>query len=175
MIAVLLCNMTVDDESIKSRVDRYIVAFLWRTYTVKCRNFVAGNLRVIPSILRSLETFLQSPHALSGLRVVRSNTCRNVGKPGRLLSKDEANGPHESYHWRPFLQVNISVITIIKVCMIEVLYFVVRVPVYRRIESRIKRKYVFDTCLLLFIYLAYIKKYLLLAVRLNRNKIKRQK
>ncbi len=28
MIAVLLCNMTVDDESIKSRIDRYMVAFL---------------------------------------------------------------------------------------------------------------------------------------------------
>ncbi len=86
-----------------------------------------------PPILRSLETFLQSPNTLSGLRVARSNTCRNVGQPGCLLSKDEANGPHESCHWRPFLQVNTVVITIIKVCMIKVLYFVVRAPVNRRI------------------------------------------
>jgi hypothetical protein len=63
------------------------------SYTIECHNSSLSDFRLIPTILRSLEIFLQSPNTLSGLRVVRSNTCWNVVKPGRLLSKDEANGP----------------------------------------------------------------------------------
>ena len=134
MVTFWLCNTIVGEEGIKSGVEYCNLSLFLNPDSVKCRNFVADQVSCNAHhffVVWRLFKVSSCPFPVFGWYV--PTHIENVGKPGSLLSKDEANGPHESYHWRPFLQVNTSVTTIIKLCLIEVLYFVVRAPVNRRI------------------------------------------